>query len=252
MKHFLITQARNESHRLRNWIAYHASQGISGVIFFDDHSTDNTQSNIKYICNDLGIILHYGLTDGYGDMFETGNSESYGFSTSCNYRIIRSLSHGIMLCKNMYDNCICYCLDIDEYLVSSNDEPVTTTVESIMRQNNIQRIYCHSFDVDNRYTINEFVTKQPESCYRWDFKSRQQSVFKHRGKSICSSNFPLLPLPLQGNVVHDLGHTVTDTESFLDFETLRLHHFRQPPLLDSSHKIEFCYDATLLKKSQHI
>lgn len=253
MKHFLITQARNESHRLKNWLTYHASQGIDGVVFFDDYSTDDTAVNIKNICADLNITLHYHLTDGYGEMFETGNSESYGFSSSCNHRIIRSLSYGITLCKNLYqDQCMLYCLDVDEYVVSSTQESVSSITQNMMLQNNIQRIYCHSFDVDDRYAMSEFITKQPESCYRWDFKSRQQSIFKNRGKSICLSSFISSPLPLAGNVVHDLGIMVTDMESFLDFATLRLHHFRKPPLIDPNYTIGFCYDDTLLNKSRDI
>lgn len=250
MKHILITQARNESIRLKNWVAYHASQGIDALVFFDDYSTDDTKSNLVQICQQYNVDLHYNITDGFGDIFETGNSESYGHSQSCNHRIIRSLSYGLYHAQQTYTNAICYCLDVDEYMVSNSDNTIADIVEKLFADKGVYRIYCHSFDVFPSYSLTEWITNQPQSCYRWSFESRNKSIFRSRGKSITLPQHTPLPLPLASNVVHDLGLVVHHLENYKQFDMLRIHHFRNPPLVDNNYNIEFCEDYTLINKTQ--
>jgi hypothetical protein len=252
MKHVIITQARNESIRLENWIAYYASQGIDSIIFFDDYSTDSTDTNLHNLCHKYKITLDYNKTDGSGHIFDTGNSELYGGDQSCNHRIIRSLSHGIMSAKQTYGSCVCYCIDVDEYVVSNSKDSISKVTESIFQKLDIERIYCHSFDIAVGYDLNEWITKQIGSCYRWSYDSRQKSIFKHRGKSIFISDFIDSSLSLANNVVHDLGNKVSDKEDYREYDNLRIHHFRKPPLVDPRHTISFEEDTTLYQKSSSL
>jgi hypothetical protein len=249
MKHVIITQARNVSIRLENWIAYHASQGINCLIFFDDFSVDSSKKRIIEICNKYRIDLELLATDGKGQMFDTTDSELYGHSVSCNYRIVRSLSRGLDIANIKYGQCICYLIDVDEYVVSDMDSSISDIVENMMETKKIDRIYCHSFDVDNKYTLSNWITNQPASCSRWDYESRNQTKFKNRGKSICKSDYAKTPLIQHGGVVHDLGYIVDESEHAHDYSVLRMHHFRIPPLIDSKKQITFIEDKTLYNKT---
>lgn len=252
MNHILITQSRNESYRLKNWIAYHASQGITDIIFYDDHSTDTTELIIKKLCDLYHINLFYQKTDNLGDFFNTTNSNAYGHSSSLNKRIIRSLSSGIKKAKSLYKTSVCYCIDVDEYIVSNIDDKISKIIENLFTKLNIERIYCHSFECLHNPDNSEYVTKQDISSYRWDFNSRSNSIFKGRGKSIILSNFINNDIPQIPNAVHDLGCYIKRSEDYRNFENLRIHHFRNPPLFDPNYDISFIQDYTLINKSKNI
>jgi len=260
LKHVIITQAKDESIRLTNWIAYHSSQGIDGLIFVDDFSTDSTSTKIVDVCKKYSVDLDFLQTDRLGESWQTGDSDTYHHSTSLHNRIVRSFSKGLSLAKVKYGDCVCYFIDVDEYVVTSTDIKISQLIENILLNLNIQRIYCHSFDVRHDYKLDEWITKQPKACYRWGFDSRQKSqIFSLRGKSICLSSFITGDLPQRAGVVHDLGKSVTVNEDMYDFNKLRIHHFRIPnlsskfyPGLDSNYPIEFCYDDTLFEKTKDL
>jgi hypothetical protein len=157
-----------------------------------------------------------------------------------------------MTAKQTYGTCVCYCIDVDEYVVSNSKDSVAQVTENIFQEFGIQRIYCHSFDIYAGYDLNEWITKQIGSCYRWNYDSRQKSIFKHRGKSIFISDFIDRSLSLANNIVHDLGHRVSNIEDYTEYDNLRIHHFRQPPLVDPGHEISFEEDTTLYQKSNQL
>jgi hypothetical protein len=252
MKHVIISQARNISIRLENWIAYHASQGVNCLIFFDDFSIDSSKNRITEVCKKYSVDLELLSTDGKGQMFDTENSELYGDSTSCNYRIVRSLSRGLDIANIKYGQCICYLIDVDEYIVSDLDSNISDIVENIMETKKIERIYCHSFDIDNKYIVSNWITNQTAACSRWDYESRKQTKFKNRGKSICKSDYAKTPLIQYGGVVHDLGYVVNESEHMHEYSKLRMHHFRTPPLTDPNKDIIFVEDKTLYNKTINI
>jgi hypothetical protein len=125
MKNCIITQAKDQSNRLKDWILYHKEEGFDTIIYFDDYSEDNSVEFIKNISNeyDINIIVNY--SDNIGNrknQQEMANSNSYGGDISIHNRLIRSYNSGLKIARELDSESICAIIDVDEFLVSNSDK----------------------------------------------------------------------------------------------------------------------------------
>lgn len=49
MKYVIITQVKNQEHRIYDWMKYHHSEGFDSFVIFDDYSDDNTVLEIERV-----------------------------------------------------------------------------------------------------------------------------------------------------------------------------------------------------------
>lgn len=251
----IITQSKDQSKRLKDWILYHFEQGFDTFVYFDDFSEDNSISILEDLKNkyDLNIII--GYSDGIGNkktIEEMQNSNSYGGDTSINYRIIRSYNKGLDIIRELNPDAVCVFIDVDEFLVSDSNKKVTDVINEHLRDNKSDLIYIHSFDIEDNYELEDWYTTSDSSCLRWDYQSRANTIFKNRGKSACIANSiqEILQLP---NFVHQLRNYKDDESKIInysDYANLRIHHFRKPNLSNS--EIHYVQDYSLINKSKKV
>jgi len=251
-KNCIITQSKDQSQRLHDWVLYHFEQGFDTFVFFDDFSEDNSLKVLEKLRADHNINIITKFSDGLGNKKsreEMTNSESYGGDVSINYRIIRSYNQGLSIIKNLNPEALCLFIDVDEFLVSNSDEKVSEVIKKIMIEKNTDLVYIHSFDIKNDYDLEDWYICSDNSSLRWSYLSRSQSAYKNRGKSACIAN-TILEIKQLPNYVHQIREVSDDEKikvSFDDYDRLRIHHFRKPNLSDNN--IEYVKDFTLIQKS---
>jgi hypothetical protein len=251
----IVTQSKDQSVRLKDWILYHFDQGFDTFVFFDDFSEDDSVSTLKKLKNDYGINIIIKYSDGIGNRKskeDMSNSETYGGDVSINYRILRSYNVGLNLLKKLNPDSICAFIDVDEFLVSNNSEKVSETISRIMSERNIDLVYIHSFDIKNVYPLKEWYISDESTSLRWDFNSRLSSDYKNRGKSVCIVK-SLQEIKQMPNYVHQLREIQefeAERISVDDYKLLRIHHFRNPNLIGEA--IQYTNDFTLIEKAKSI
>ena len=230
MKNYLVTQTKNEAKRLENWMAYHQSQGFDGVIFFDDFSSDETQTTLDQIESKYKFEIIRLETDGLGGIHNTGNSNIYGTDSSFHYRLVRSYNKGIEIAKSKSSDALCAIIDVDEFLVSNENCPLVEVMRGMMKEKCVSQLYIQSLDVNDNFTFDDWVTNQLVTTKRWDYAERNKTKFRTRGKSVVFANSAGI-IPEINNSVHVLSSTnmPEDSPMFVkDYNNLRIHHFRKP------------------------
>lgn len=254
-KNCIITQAKDQGERLKDWVLYHYEEGFDTFLYFDDYSEDNSIEILNDIREKYGINILIGYSDGFGNKKtrqEMKNSESYGGDISINYRIIRSYNKGLEIVSHQNSNAKCALLDVDEFLVTNNFKKVTDLLSEIFEEKNTEHIYVHSFDIDDDFKIEDWYTTQESTAYRWDYEYRESSPYKNRGKSI-STPKKISEIPQGPNYVHILRDVEDEefqkTVDYRNYDNLRIHHFRKPCL---NKDFKFCKDLTLVEKMSKI
>jgi hypothetical protein len=250
IKNCIITQAKDQADRIKDWVLYHHSEGFDTFIYFDDYSSDNSIDILKSLREKYGINIHIYHSDGIGskkNREEMKNSDSYGGDISINYRIIRSYNNGLEMVRKSNPNAICALIDVDEFLITNNDEKVSDVIKRISNERNSDHILVHSFDVRDDFSLGEWYTTQEETSYRWDYESRDKGIYKSRVKSITTPIFTN-EIPQGPGYVHDmrdLTREEIDKISIREYDILRIHHLRKP-IMDKT--IDLVKDTTLLEK----
>jgi hypothetical protein len=241
----IITQSKDQSKRLKDWILYHYEEGFDTFIYFDDYSEDNSVEILKEISLTYGIRIIIGYSDGFGNrksITEMQSSESYGGDVSINYRIIRSYNRGLDIARNIDPNAICAIIDVDEFIVSSKNR-VADSISYLLEGQESKHLYLHSFDVSDDFAVEEWYTTNPNTSFRWDYESRKDSIYRGRGKSVCAVS-EIQSIPQGPNYVHILKDS--DQIKYVDdYDFLRIHHFRKPNM---DKNIKMSEDKTLFNK----
>lgn len=251
MKNCIITQAKDQSTRFKDWILYHKEEGFDTIIYFDDYSEDNSVEIIKDISDkyDVNIIINY--SDNIGNKKtkqEMSNSNSYGGDTSINNRLIRSYNSGLEIVKSINPDAVCAIIDVDEFLVSNSDKKVTEVISNLMSINNTKHLYINSFDISDEFnTMDNWYSTNENTKYRWDYEYRQNTIYNTRGKSVCIAS-EIVDIPQGPNYIHvlkDFDSQYFNKMNVSDYDLLRMHHYRKP-CMDRSFK--FIEDRTILDK----
>lgn len=255
MKNCIITQAKDQSYRLKDWVLYHYEEGFDTFIYFDDYSEDDSVQVLKKLSEKYKINIIINYSDKIGNTINSKqmkNSNSYAGNSSVNYRLIRSYNTGLKIARSINTDAICSITDVDEFLVS-NVGKVTDVIKDLISDR--KQLYIHSFDVDDRYNLSDWYTTNTITARRWDYESRKQTIFRNRGKSICVASY-VENIPQDSNYVHVLKEEYNgisdkysqkefDKINILDIDTLRIHHFRQPM---HGVNIQMVVDTTLVDK----
>lgn len=251
MKNCIITQAKDQSNRLKDWILYHKEEGFDTIIYFDDYSEDNSVEVIKNISKkyDIDIIVNY--SDNIGNRKtkqEMTNSNSYGGDTSIHNRLIRSYNSGLKIARELNPDSICAIIDVDEFLVSNTNKKVTDIISDIMYERNARHLYINSFDISDDFDPDSnWYSTNENTKFRWDYEYRQNTMYNTRGKSVCVAS-EIMEIPQGPNYIHvlrDFDSEYFDKMNVGDYDLLRMHHYRKP-CMDKNFK--FVEDRTILDK----
>lgn len=251
MKNCIITQAKDQSNRLKDWVLYHKEEGFDTIIYFDDYSEDNSVEVINDISKkyDINVIVNY--SDNIGNKKtkeEMNNSNSYGGDISIHNRLIRSYNSGLQIARSINPNAVCGIIDVDEFLVTNTEKKVVDVIGDLMCDMNLNHIFINSFDISDDFDPNEYWYSTSENTkFRWDYEYRSETMYKNRGKSICIAS-DVIEIPQGPNYIHVLkkyGPGYFDRMDVQDYDLLRIHHYRKP-CMDRSFK--FIEDRTILDK----
>jgi hypothetical protein len=257
MNNIIVTQAKDQSHRLLPWFLNHYEHGFDTFIFFDDYSIDNTKEVIYEIKNKYGINIIYCQTDGVGSirtLEETRNSSIYNSDESLHFRLCRSYNIGLQIVKQINPDAFVAFLDVDEFLVTNQNKNVAEIINDLYQIDKYGHLYIHSLDINNDFKLDGFYTTSEESKYRWNFEDRKNSIWHYRGKSIVRANY-IDRINQYPNVVHTLFDDGKGCGVFTkpyintDINDIRIHHFRTP---NNDPLIPLIYDDTLFNYSLNI
>ena len=181
MKLGIVTQVRNESKRIVEWINFHKKVGFEKFIVFDDESSDNLRQIVEGID---GVIIQRALN--FGTKFETDNQNNYAGSSDLQVRIRDSLKRGMQILQSENFDWAA-CIDVDEFVVPTQDNKVTDYLSQL--NNDVLKVYVASFDMRCPIDLSRSVVEQ--STVRWSEKTRVEGSvngtrgwFCSRGKSI--------------------------------------------------------------------
>ncbi len=250
MNSCIITQAKDQSTRLKDWVLYHYEEGFDTFIYYDDHSEDDSIEVMRKISQDYGINIIINYSDNMGNKkssAEMKDSNSYGGDTSIHNRLIRSYNSGLNLARSQNPNAICAIIDVDEFLVSNNGTSLDA-IKALMKSREMNHLYINSFDIDDNFnTDKEWYTTQDSTKFRWDYEYRANTMYRTRGKSVCLAS-DVIEIPQGPNYIHvlrDISDEYFTKFNVEDYDYLRMHHYRKP-CMDKNFK--FVEDSTLLNK----
>lgn len=181
VKFGIVTQVRNESKRIEEWISFHKKIGFERFVFFDDKSDDKTREILNRIS---GVTVRDTIS--VGRLFDTTDPNCYSGAADLPRRQVVSFQNGINeLRSEGFDWAAC--IDIDEFIVPQNFSNIHEEMEDIDSQTT--RLYVSSFDMDHRFNVDKPVLNQ--SFYRWSEETRvfgvaegHEGLYKTRGKSL--------------------------------------------------------------------
>jgi hypothetical protein len=257
MNNVIITQLKNQSGRMLDWILYHWTEGFDTFIIYDDHSEDSTLNEIEQIKNKYGINIFVFKTENIGRVYnidECKNSESYLGDHNLSLRIFKSYLKSNNFVKEQNPDAICAVIDVDEFLVTNENRKVSETIREIILEMNVEQLVINSFDILDKYEIKDWYTSDNQTSLRWDFNSViKDGTYRNRYKSIIISKYfdncespHILRWP-NDPIVN--GKNLIDSFRIFDFDKLRIHHFRKPNL---NSNIEFSEDNILINKMKII
>lgn len=249
MNYVIITQLKNQSIRIKDWILYHYNEGFDGFIIFDDFSEDSTKEEIIKIRDEYNINIILKETDGVGgtyDISNCGNSNSYGHDSSLNHRIQRSYTEGNNILKSINPEAFCAFIDVDEFFVTSTEKKIYEVINELF-SDNLRQILIFSFDVKHDYELTKgFILNSKNIRWTYEFLD-SHPVWFARGKSIIKTKFletctfvhaildPVPPSP----------HSEYSKE-IRNYDLLRMHHYRVPNL-DTNHDFISYVEDSILK-----
>jgi hypothetical protein len=257
MKNVIITQLKDQSDRIKDWILYHHEQGFDTFIMYDDSSEDDTVEKMKLIRDSYNINIIINKSDGFGNVYSfenCKNSESYHGDVTLSDRIRRSFTSGNNIVKSINPDAISVFVDVDEFLVSNLDEKISTTIENELKNRNIDQLVINSFDVlDDGYELGDWYTTNKRTSKRWDsLKFKEYGLNRYKSLVISAKMDEAVHVHylrlIEGRTEATLQELI-DSKYRIDDYKLRIHHFRKPNL---QFNIEYTDDFTLINKMNEI
>ena len=248
MNNVIITQAKDQGLRLKDWILYYHSEGFDTFIYFDDNSEDNSIEILNDLKEKYNINLIVNYSDGIGNKKNSDdmkNSNSYGGDQSVHNRLIRSYNKGLEIVRNINVDANCAIIDVDEFIITNEDRKVVDIIDDMIKKHN--HLYVQSFDTLDDFELKDWYTTNKSTSFRWDYDSRKDTIYKERGKSICKANYidEIIQGPNYIHVLRDLTKDELNNVFISDYNRIRIHHLRKP-IMDSS--IKMVEDNTLINK----
>jgi hypothetical protein len=238
MKYVIITQLKNQEERIKEWILYHHLQGFDTFIIFDDHSEDGTVNKINEVKEKYNINIIVKYTDKIGGSYDKSNcinSDSYRHDSSLGDRILRSYTFGNNIVKENNPEAICSFIDIDEFIVTSENKKVVEIFDDYFYEKDFAQLIMLSLDARHDYELKENFISNNET-YIWDYDfAKNHPIFSTRGKSTIKSKY------LTGNAVfvhcmlepNHHPHEFNNKTIRPYYDEIRIIHYRIPNLTNS-------------------
>lgn len=212
IKGTIVTHVKDDANVIVPWIIYHFDQGFEHFIIYDDCSTDNTIKLVEECSKKYGITL--SLYSANNPPHQKMRGSALADSQ------IRCYKHAAQILKDEDPQWVAF-MDVDEFLVPKSGNVIKTCNDLFLEIG--EHLYVQSFDIDDRFTYEEFYLTSEYSRVRWEYESRQKTMYKERGKTIINNK--LLSKPVGG--VHGVLADWKEMK-FVNHEILRIHHFRKP------------------------
>lgn len=234
MNFVIITQIRNQGLRIYDWIEYHKIMGFDTFIIFDDFSDDDTIDELHRAKVSFSNLKIYDFgTDGFGNKYDSVNSEIYGYDKTLHDRLNRSYTKANDFVKKINPDAVCAIIDVDEFLAS--DGNLIENIKNAFKKNECQQISVQNFDINHDYILEKgFLTKN--NFKSWDRElTSKHPIWGNRCKSIFISKFLEVC-----NYVH-VPIPNCKTYYCREYDKLRMYHFRIPNLIQGD-QINFVVD----------
>jgi len=215
----IVTQLRNESKRIEEWIKYHNRLGVSNFIIYDDNSIDNSKEIINKISNNYSIKLFD--SNKIGRYVNSDNPNEYGIIDAVR-RVVDSYNKGLLYIKQHYnENDWIAFIEVDEFLVpQKKDYGLLDIISNI----NFDKIYVSSYDFKCPFDLNKSIINQ--TFLRWSDNTRnfmKNGYFSGRGKTIVKIR--------SIDSVNDIHHINNSIKYINDNELIKINHYRNNSLL---------------------
>jgi hypothetical protein len=250
MRLALITQIRNESERLKEWILYHSKViGFDHFLIYLDNSSDDSEEVLKSLQSKFSIEIRH--TDKMGE-YPEGNFFHWDDPKGVNLcnRQVNSFTEGFRLLKYDYD--WIGILDVDEWIVPVDLDNFNFKEE--LSSFNTNSLYLQSYSFKPPFDVNKSITEQ--NMFRWSLDEKMNSTHHSTGKTvfrgkICLDKDPRVGVHW-GPEVHEysLVEGGPHQNGVTGYKKYLLHHFQShfynggKPVTDDQHQI---YDDSLVK-----
>lgn len=188
MKLVLMTQIRNESPRLVDWIRYHSKViGFDHFLFYLDNCTDDSEKVLRSLQSEYSIEIRYsevvgeypegrGLSQAIG---WEGNNRGLDVHSSWPIeRMIRSYTEGFKTLKHDYDWIAIF--DVDEWIVPQDLNNFNFKEELSYLNTNL--LYIQTYDFRPPFDYNKSIIEQ--KMYRWTLEEKMSVEMKGTGKAV--------------------------------------------------------------------
>jgi len=237
MKISIITQIRNESKRLKEWVKFHDYYyNIDLFLFYLDNPEDDSELVLKELKKDHNI--EYTFTNPFGEYRAND-------CTIATHRQRASFTEGFQNLRHNFDWIGIF--DVDEWLV-----PVDINnfdLRKDLSETNENILYIPMYNFKPPFDYNKSITEQ--NFYRWSCEERSQNGAKDCGKSIVRGK---IYLNREFEVDIHFGPSLHEYRNGVDYlskgHKYRLHQF-QNHLHNQSTKYEI-FDNTLNKLFNNI
>ena len=170
MKIVALTQIRNESKRLREWIEFHHRfYGIDLFSFYLDYPEDDSEEVLKELSKSYSIEYRFTSKKGY----YSGNN--------CQIAVERqkeSFTEGFNRLKHDYDWIIVF--DVDEWIVPTNIEEYD--FRKWLSDSEENALYLHMYNFAPPFDYDKSILDQ--NFHRWSVEERISTGHAETGKAI--------------------------------------------------------------------
>lgn len=238
MNNVIITQLKNQSCRVYEWLKYHYKEGFDTFIIFDDWSEDDSMFEIEIFQKDFPtskvLVFKTNVSGRRYTIEECQNSETYGNDFVFHNRLHESYTKGIEIVKDNNPSAICAIIDVDEFLVTETESRLVDVIENLFSDETIEQISVVNFDVKDDYDFEKkFIIKNLDNFKFWSENDvDNHPIWKGRVKCIVRSG-KVDRVTFVHNILHgrELRH---DSEMKIrvirDYKKLKMIHFRKPNL----------------------
>jgi len=209
----VITQIRNESKRLKEWVEFHSSfHKIDHFLFYLDNPEDNSEEMLNELKKTYSI--DYKFTNPIGEY--NGNN-----CTIATERQKESFKDGFIFLRDKFDWVAIF--DVDEWIVPNNidDYDLKKTLSEVSE--NI--LYLPMYNFIPPFDYDKSITEQ--NFYRWSCQERIDNEHLSCGKSIIRGKIYLDRI---FDVDVHIGPALDGYRNNVDFNstnhTFRLHQFQ--------------------------
>jgi hypothetical protein len=207
-----LTQIRNESKRLREWIQYHNTKmGVTSFFFYLDYPEDDSEQVLNQLKNKYNISYKYTEKIGHYD----GNDCYFAVQRQKN-----SFTEGFNMLKHFFDWVIIF--DVDEFITPIDINNFNLPQTLLNCENNLY--YLPMFNFKPPFDYSKSIVDQ--TFMRWTPEERIRCGCVTSGKSIIRGKVLLdefCDVDIHAGPFHEFYH---NNINFSQEKEFRLHQWQ--------------------------